>query len=170
MNDKRSTVIFWVRMVFWLLIGCVTPILVFAIKFGLFTVEPTVDSMGNPLETTHVALNGWGIIACLVIGKYITYIIKEISDAHKGYTFAKQCWQSVTHTIPIVIAYVLCYFLSGVISQLMFCLAVLAVCKLVSYPINPLPKWKFEKKGVEDYTELTDVLTNFIKNVTKGGS
>lgn len=170
MNDKRSTVVFWVRLVLWLLVGCVAPIVVFALKFGLFTVEPTVDSMGNALETTHTSLNGWGIIACLLLGKYLIYIVKEISDAHKGYSFAKQCWQGVLHTIPIAMAYVVCYFLSGVISQLMFCLAILTICKLVSYPINPLPKWKYDQKGVEDYTELTEVLTNFVKNVMKGGS
>lgn len=169
MNDKRSKAIFWTRLAVWILIGCVVPIVVFAIKFGLFTVEPSADSMGNPIETTNISISGWGIIACLIVGKYLTYIVKEIADAYSGYSFAKQCWQGVVHTLPLAIAYAICYFLSGVVSQIMFCLAILTICKLISYPINPLPKWKYEKKGIEDYTELTEVLTNFVKNVVKGG-
>lgn len=169
MNSKKEKAIFWTRLIVWLLIGCVTPIVVFAAKFGLFVSEPVVDSMGNAVETANISISGWGIIACLIVGRYLVYIVKEIADAYSGYSFAKQCWQGVVHTIPVVIAYAVCYFLSGVISQLMFCLAILSICKLIAYPINPLPKWKYEKKGIEDYTELTEVLTNFVKNVVKGG-
>lgn len=169
MDDKRSKIIFWARLIVWLLIGCVTPVVVFAVKFGLFTETETVDAMGNLLEDTNVSLNGWGIIACILIGKYLIDIVKEVADAHAGYSFVKQCWQGVLHTLPIAIAYAACYFLAGAISQIMFCLAVLIICKLVSYPINPLPKWKYDKKGIEDYSELTDALTKIVKNIVKGG-
>jgi hypothetical protein len=51
----------------------------------------------------------------------------------------------------------------------MFCLITIIICKLISTPLNPLPKWKYEKLGKEDYASITEALTNFVKEHTKRG-
>lgn len=166
--SQHPRAVFWTRMAGWFGIGCVTPITIFAIKFGLFKVTPTVDALGNPTSDTSVSLNGWGIVACLLLGSYLANVLKEVAEAHAGYSLAKQCFKGIAGTIPLIIAYVVCYFLSGVMAQTMYCLACLIVCRLIAVPLNPLPKWKYEKKGVEDYTDALKYLTDIVK-IKKGG-
>lgn len=165
---KHPRAVFWTRMAGWFGVGCVTPICVFAAKFGLFKTTPTYDALGNTVSDVNVSLNGWGIIACILIGSYLVNIIQEVADAHTGYSLVKQCYMGVAKTIPLIIAYVVCYFLSGVMAQTMYCLAWLIICKLAATPLNPLPKWKYEKKGVEDYSDALKVLTGLVKTLKKG--
>lgn len=168
---SHPRLVFWIRLISWILVGCVIPIVIFAVKFGLFTVtEPAVDPLGNPIDRPNIALNGWGIIACVLLGSYLTNVVKEIADASTGYSFAKQIWKGLSDTIPLIVLFVICYFLSGVVQQVMFCLATIIICKLVATPINPLPKWKWEKRGVEDYSQLSEVLTKLVQTATKGGN
>lgn len=166
--SKHPKTVFWLRMVGWFGVGCLTPITVFAVKFGLFKVTPTVDSLGNTVSDTSISLSGWGIVACLLLGSYIANIVKEVADAYTGYSLAKQCYKGIAKTIPLVMAYLICYFLSGVMTEVMYCLAWLIICRLVAIPLNPLPKWKYEKKGIEDYDDALKYLTNIVK-LKKGG-
>lgn len=166
----KSRLIFWGRMTGWLGVGVVTPIATFAAKFGLFTEnKPIVDALGNTIEQPNIALNGWGIICCLLIGSYVTQILKEVVNANKGYSLTKQCYDGFVKLIPWVMAYGICYFLNGVLSQIMFCLAILIACRAAAVPLNPLPKWRYEKTGTEDYSDLLSGLTEYVKNLKKRG-
>ena len=168
--SKHPRVTFWSRMVGWFGIGCVTPIAVFATKFGLFKAEPVTDALGNIVSSPAVQLNGWGAVACVLLGSYLINIIQEVADACTGYSLTKQCYIGISKTIPLIIAYAVCYFLNGVMAQAMYCLAWLIVCRLAAVPINPLPKWKYEKKGVEDYADALKYFTGFVKTLKKGDS
>lgn len=166
--SKHPRAVFWARMLGWFGIGCATPIAVFAAKFGLFKATPTTDALGNVISDVNVSLNGWGIVACLILGSYLTNILREVADANEGYSLTKQCYDGIAKTMPLIILYVVCYFLSGVLSQAMYCLAWVIVCRLVSTPLNPLPKWKYEKKGVEDYNDALSYLTTLVKRRKDG--
>lgn len=171
-ESKKNKLIFITRLISWLLIGCVVPIIVFSIKFGLFN-ETTVlkDELGNVITETDISLNGWGIVSCVLVGSFITTIIKEVSSAYVGYSLTKQCLKGLLSTVPLCVAFAVCYFLNGIVEELMFCIVVIVICKIVSTPLNPLPKWKFEKKGIEDYSTVTELLTNYVKTHTnRGGS
>ena len=168
LTKKRA--IFWTRFVSWLGVGCVTPIAVFATKFGLFKASvPMTDSLGNPIQNVNITLNGWGIISCLIVGSYLANILKEIANAHTGYSLTKQVYTGFSNLMPLVVAWSVCYFLKGVLDEAMFCLMVLIMCRAASVPINPLPKWRFEKQGIEDYSDFTESLTKFVKSFKKGG-
>lgn len=164
----RGLVIFWARMVGWIIASCVIPIITFSVKFGLFTknVEQT-DSLGNVVESSSVSLNGWGIISCLVIGFTISKVIKEVIAAYPKYCLAKQCLSGFVKTVlPLAIGFFMCVFLDGVIHHVMFCLGVLAVCQAIAIPLNPLPKWRYEKTGVEEYNTIVSYVTNVLQNRT----
>lgn len=167
--SKHPKAVFWIRMVGWFGIGCVTPIAVFAAKFGLFKTAPNVDALGNQISGPSVSLNGWGIIACVLLGSYIASAVQEVADAHTGYSLAKQCYTGVAKTVPLIIVYLVCYFLNGVMSQVIYCLSWLIICRLISIPLNPLPKWKYEKKGVEDYSDALKYFTAIVKHKKGGG-
>lgn len=169
-SKTKSRIVFWSRMTGWLGVGVAAPVTAFATKFGLFTSqEPVVDALGNTVQHGSIALNGWGIVCCLLVGSYVIQILKEIVAANQGYSMTKQMYDGAVKLIPYIIAYGICFFLNGVIGQIMYCLAVLIVCKLVAIPLNPLPKWRYEKSGVEDYRDLLDGLTEIFKNLRKKG-
>lgn len=166
----KNRLIFWMRMLSWLAVGCGTPIGVFAYKFGLFTkTTVTYDELGNVVSQTSTSLNGWGLVSVLLIGSFITTILKDLVDSCSGYSLTKQCYVGICKTMPLIIAFATMYFLNGVISQVMYCLGILIVCRLISIPLNPMPKWKYEKQGAEDYNTLTESLTKFVKSHLKRG-
>lgn len=156
-------------MIGWLGLNIAVPTSVFAIKFGLFNVERTTyDSLGNAVIKESVSLNGWGIVSCLLVGWTLIQILKEVSAAYTGYSLVKQTVQGITHQIiPLVMIYCICYFLNGVLTQVMFCIAILIVCKLGAIPLNPLPKWRYEKNGIEDYRDILSQAVQFIKRKEK---
>lgn len=169
-ETTKNRITFVTRLVSWLGIGCGIPIGVFAYKFGLFK-ETTVltDELGNVITETSLSLNGWGIVSCLLVGTFLSSIFKEVYESCEGYSLMKQCYKGICSTIPLIVAFAICYFLKGVIDQIMFCLITIIICKLISTPLNPLPKWKYEKLGKEDYSSITEALTNFVKEHTKRG-
>lgn len=165
-SSRKGLLVFWLRMLGWLATGLGAPIATFAIKFGLFTksgYELTVDEMGNVTSST-IALNGWGIVSCILIGFTAISILKEVIDAYSNkYSLAKQCFTGLKNKIiPITIAVVILYFLKGVIDQIIFCLVVIGISEIAAIPLNPLPEWRNRKQGEEDYSDL---LTGFVKLV-----
>ena len=174
-SHRKQLAVFWTRMFGWLLTGCGAPIATFAVKFGLFSntsYEIKYDELGNVVEASTTALNGWGIVSCILIGYTIIQILREVSKTFTGYSLTKQCIEGVLHKIlPLVILFAVCYYLNGVIQQMMFCLAVIILTQLAAIPLNPLPKWRYEKQGVEDYTDLLTSAAKILKTaVKKGGS
>ena len=166
----KSRILFWTRLISWLSIGCGIPIGVFAHKFGLFTKHVVeYDELGNIVSQPDISLNGWGIISILLIGSFISTIVKEIADSYTGYSLVKQCYIGFCKTMPFIIAFAILYFLKNIIEQTMFCLGIIVVCRLVSIPLNPLPKWRCEKQGVEDYSTLSENLTKIVKTCMKRG-
>ena len=169
---KHDLLIFWLRMVGWLATGVGAPITVFAIKFGLFNeygYAITTDDLGN-VTGMHVALNGWGIVSVILITWALSQIISEIIDAYTNkYSFTKQVLMGIKDKIiPLVIAIGVCVFLKGCIDQVIFCLVTIGISQLAAIALNPLPKWKYEKKGVEDYHDLLSGLTQLLKERKKG--
>lgn len=172
MNLKNLSprAVFWTRMVAWLSVGCAIPVSTFAIKFGLFsTAEPAVDSLGNAMPVTYTGLSGWGIVSILLVGSYLSNIVKEIAESRPGYSLTKQCYKGLAKLIPWIIVYAICFFLRSTLDQVMYCLLVLIICKAISIPINPMPKWKYEKLGEENYSDLLETFTGFVKSFKKGG-
>lgn len=165
---RKDLLIFWFRMIGWLAAGVAAPITTFAIKFGLFSeygYKVTTDELGN-VTGMNIALNGWGIISVILIVFAFCTIIDEVIEAYsKKYSMAKQCLVGLKKRImPIVIAIGICYFLRNCLDQLIFCLWVLGVSQIVAIPLNPLPKWKAEKKGEENYNDLISSAVSLIKD------
>lgn len=168
-KKTHKRLVFWARMSGWLGLNVGIPVGVFAYKFGLFNIERTTyDSLGNPILKESISLNGWGIVSCLIVGWTLVQVLKEISEAYTGYSLVKQTVQGITQqVVPLVILYGVCYFLNGVLTQVMFCLAVLIACKIGAIPLNPLPEWRYEKNGVEDYRDALSQITQFLKRKEK---
>lgn len=167
-NIKLSqTALFWVRMLCWIAASCIVPVSVFAVKFGLFSEKqyaPVYDELGNVVNATPPALNGWGIVSCFIVGFTLVSILKEVIKAYTGYSLIKQFLTGIVQSIiPLVIGFAVCYFLDGVLDNVKYCLLVLIITKLVAIPLNPLPKWRYEKNGVENYNDFLSTIASYIK-------
>jgi hypothetical protein len=171
-EGKKDLTVFWLRMLGYVMAGVVAPISAFALKFGIFDVTSygvTTDDLGN-VTHVHIALNGWGIVSCILVGFFAISVLKEIVEAHSGYSLTKQCLTGVVKKIvPLAIGVAICYFLKGVIEQVTFCLTVLAISQIAAIPLNPLPKWKYEKRGEEDYSALAESLVKAISRRSRKG-
>lgn len=170
-SARKELLIFWLRMVGWLAAGVAAPISVFSIKFGLFSkfgYEVTTDELGN-VSQMKIALNGWGIVSCVLVGFAILSIVNTIIEAYsKKYSFTKQILIGVRNRIiPIAIAIAICYFLKGCIDQILFCLTTIGICQIAAIPLNPMPKWKAKKTGEEDYSDIITGLRKFLKKQNK---
>jgi hypothetical protein len=164
---RKDLLIFWLRMVGWLITGVAVPITVFSINFGLFTeygYQITTDELGN-VTSMNIALNGWGIISAVLIGFTAISICNEVIDAYSSkYSLTKQILVGITSKlIPLLIGIVVCVFLKGCLDQIIFCLSTIAISQLAAIPLNPLPKWKAEKKDEEDYSDLITGLRKLLK-------
>jgi len=170
-SARKRLLIFWSRMLGWLATGVGAPITVFSIKFGLFTkygYQITTDELGN-VTGSYIALNGWGIISCILVGAAAISIINEIIDAYSHkYSFAKQCFVGLRNRIlPLAIAIAICFWLKGVMEQIIFCLIVIGISQLAAIPLNPMPEWKARVKGEEDYSDILTGLRTFLKKYAK---
>lgn len=168
LSKPAKLTIFWSRMAGWLATSCAAPIAVFANKFGLLSEDqykPVYDELGNLISETPPALNGWGILSCILVGFTLMSIIKEITNAYTGYSLTKQVLTGIVHSVmPLIIAFCICYFLEGVLYHVKYCLIVLIISKTVSIPLNPLPAWRYEKSGVEDYNDAIKTIAAYFKN------
>lgn len=166
-STKKKLLIFWLRMLGWLGAGVVAPITTFSIKFGLFTeygYNITTDELGN-VTGMHIALNGWGIVSVLLIALALFEIINEVIDAQgAGYTYPKQLLQGFkSRILPLAIALGVCWYLKDVLDQMVFCLIIVGISQTAAIALNPLPKWKYEKLGKEDYSDIITGLARIIK-------
>ena len=157
-EGKNSLLIFWLRMAGYVLAGVGAPVTTFAIKFGLFDTygyETMTDELGNVVGT-RVALNGWGIVSVVLAGFFFIGMFKEIVDGYTGYSLVKQTLMGIYKRIlPLVIIIFVCYFLKGVLDQIMFCLITIGISQIVAIPLDPLPKWSAER-GTENYDTLIE--------------
>ena len=166
--EAKRILIFWTRMLGWITFSCILPITTFAVRFGLFEKETIrTDSLGNVIESQSTSLNGWGIVACVVVGLTISSIVKNVIAAYPGYSLTKQWLHGFRKIVlPLLIGFFVCLFIHNVIQHLMFCLGTLAVCQFIAIPLNPLPKWSYEKAGVENYNSVLTYLTDTVKKKT----
>ena len=170
-GKRKQLAIFWSRMLGWVATGCVAPIGVFAAKFGLFKASHYVehyDEMGN-LVRTSIALNGWGIVSCFLIGWTLIQILNEVLHSfNEGYSFTKQIITGIKNRIiPLAVAFFICIWLNGVIGEIMFCLGTIIVSQIIAIPLNPMPEWRARKKQAEDYSDVYTMVYKIFKDKFK---
>lgn len=170
-EGRVKLLVFWLRMAGYILAGVGAPITVFSIKFGLFDTygyETVTDELGN-VTGVNVALNGWGIISIVLAGVFFINLLKEVIDGYSEYSMTKQVLTGVYQTLlPIAIAIGVCYFLKGVLEQVLFCLITIGICEIVAIPLNPLPKWSAER-GEQNFDGLVRRAITLVKKHWKKG-
>ena len=146
---KMSKKEFWIRFSLWVLFAIVAPIGFLAWRYGLFTLR----------EGAKTSLNGWGILAVIILGIFFIYMIKEAKKGMPEGSLLVQCIDGYGLLIPMVLLILLLDGIKESINYFEEVLIVLVICEGIAVPINPMRKWaaqnKIERSG------------NFLKSILK---
>jgi cation transport ATPase len=130
-SHKMSRKEFWIRFSLWISFAVIAPIGFLAWRYGLFTSS----------EGAKTSLNGWGILAVIILGIFFIYMIKEAKKGMPEGSMLVQCLDGYGILIPLVLLILLLDGIKDSIAYFEEVLIVLVVCEGIAVPINPMRKW-----------------------------
>lgn len=159
--EGHPKTVFWIRFVLWTLCACVLPFLFIVWRFELFR------------TVSKFQIGGWGIIAVFIVGIFAIVLVKYIRLAlNSKYTMTGQILNGICKVIlPLVILLAILICVRDSVETTIKVLGVVTFLELVAIPLNPLPKWVYEKqKDVKDSEKKETVdylLDSFFKRKQK---
>ena len=123
---------FVIRLILFILIGLIIPLLFLAFRFELFN------------EVTKVSVSMWGLIAIVTV---VVFLLKLFGGLRKGLKpgLAKQIIDTICNvTIPTVLFAVAFDWMSNFSKEFVQFLIVLTICETAAGIIDPMPVWAFE--------------------------
>lgn len=147
-NRKKEIKIFVIRIVLFVLFGCVLPFIFIAWRYDIFRVEKEVSA--------KVSLTGWGFIAIVIAFFFFRYIYKTLKSI-MPYSYAYQIINGVLKVIlPLVLVYIVASGIAKSIELFKQALAITMICEIVAIFVNPFPKYLHDK-GVEKTEDIMDL-------------
>lgn len=124
------------KLIAWLLVAVVAPFAIIAWKYDLFG--------GGKSKFT-----GWALIALVILGilafVLIGYVLKLIK-----WSMWKQVLGGIRNIIlPLVLLYFGCNLIAENIVTLRTTILMITICEMIAIPINPFPKWIYERNKQE---------------------
>ena len=158
--ETHPKTIFWIRFVFWTLFACMLPFLFIVFRFNLFH---TISKM---------KFGGWGIIAIIIVAFFTIAILKYIKVAlNSKYSMTAQLLNGFCKVIiPLLTFFLIVQAMHSDIDLLLQVMGVVIICEAIAIPINPLPKWAYEKQKdvrAEERKEAFDYLIDSFFNRKK---
>lgn len=155
--NQHRHFLFWTRFVLWCIFACVLPFLFIAYRFDLFK------------TVSKISVSGWGIFALIIIFIFAFALMKYIKIGFKGkFSFSVQCLGGFFKIIvPLLCMYL---FINSVKENINYFLQVLGcviICETIAIPINPMPKWAYEKQKEVRAEDRKDTLEYIFSSVTE---
>lgn len=123
---------FWIRLVAFAIFACILPFVFIAWRYSIFK------------KVTSISLNGWGLIAILIVILFVRYVAKVI-EKQKRWSWSKQIFLGILKVIvPLVCLYVGLSAMKSNIDLFLQALIVVIGCEAVAIVVNPLPQWAME--------------------------
>lgn len=148
---SKQKAIFITRLITYFIFSLALPIAYLIWKFQLFR------------RVSKVSIGGWGLVLIIFLA---VYFWKLISAARKGLKFGmtRQVLNGLCGiTLPLAISYLVLWWLSGNIQELIDFLLVLTICETVAIPINPIPKWQFDNNKEVTEMSIMSIVEKFKK-------
>lgn len=131
MNKKK--IIFIIRALLWFYFSLFLPICAITKNYDL--VKP------NPFKYT-----GWAIICSIFLVISISAIFGYIIQSLR-YSIYIQIFSGIKKIlIPIIVMLLICTIIDKNIDKIMNILKICLISEAVAIPINPFPKWVYERK------------------------
>lgn len=127
---------FWIRLVTWTLCACVLPFIFISWRFELFK------------SVSKLQVGGWGIIAIAIVGIFVLAVLKYVKLALSAkYSFTAQIINGVCKVIiPLLLLFAIIWCVRDSTTAMLKVLGIVIFLEFIAIPINPLPKWAYEKQ------------------------
>lgn len=141
-NEKKK---FIAKAVAWSMFSCVLPVCFIGWRYDLF------NKVGS------LQLSGWGMFAIVIIFVFLHTLVKYIKSGFSGWSMTKQIINGVLKVlIPIGALLALCVGIRANLDYFIQALSCVLLCEAIAIPMNPFPKWVWEKsqgkiEGLIDY-------------------
>lgn len=150
--EEHPKATFWTRFVAWAILACVLPFSFIAYRFQLFK------------AVSKVQISGWGIFAVLIVAVFAISVFRYIKLALKTkYSLAIQCINGLCKIIiPLLVLYVVIYSIRSNLDLFLQALGCVILCEAAAIPVNPMPKWVYEKQKDVRAEDRKDTIDYFI--------
>lgn len=146
-EQKRN---FIIRIILWALFSCVIPVAFIGWRYNLFS------------KVSSVSLSGWGLIAVVIIFAFLIVVVKYVKAGFVEWTMTKQVINGVMKVlVPLGTILAICISIRSNIDMFIQAMSCTLVCEAVAIPINPFPKWVYEKSKGRFENTIDFIVTKF---------
>lgn len=155
---EHPRAVFWIRVALWSIFACILPFAFIAWRFELF----------YPVSKVHIG--GWGILAIVIVAVFIFSVVRYVRIAEgEKYSFAVQCLNGFCKVIlPLLTLLVVLYSIRNNLNLFIQALGAVIICEAAAIPLNPLPKWAYDKQKDIKEGEIKSTIDYFIDKFFKG--
>lgn len=151
-NEKTN---FVVRIILWALFSCVIPVVFIGWRYNLFS------------KVGGLQLSGWGLIAIVIIFVFLYVVVKYIRAGFIEWSMTKQIINGICRVvIPLGALLLICISLKNNLDIFIQALSCVLVSEIIAIPLNPFPKWVWEKSQGR-FENTIDFIANRFYDVKK---
>lgn len=126
--------IFIARIIAWILLSCVTPVVFIGWRYKLF------DKAGS------LQLSGWGLIAIIIICVFLYTMVKYIRAGFTEWSMIRQIVDGIVKVIlPLAALLAVVIGIRNSLETFIQALSCVLICEVISVPLNPFPEWVWKK-------------------------
>ena len=146
-EKKRN---FIIRIALWTLFSCVIPVVFIGWRYSLFS------------KVSSVSLSGWGLIAVVIIFAFLIVVVKYVKAGFVEWTMTKQVINGIMKVVvPLGTILAICISIRSNIDMFIQALSCTLLCEVIAIPINPFPKWVYEKSKGRFESTIDFIATKF---------
>ena len=140
--------VFAARLAAWFAFACAAPVGFIAWRYDLFA------------TVSKVNFGGWGLVAIAIIAAFALSVVKYVKQGLKGWSMTKQVLSGIAKVlVPLLALYFALAAIRDSLDAFLQALGVTIASEAVAIPLNPLPKWAYEKSRGET-EDAIDVILN----------
>lgn len=133
-EESNSKKVFAARVFAWALFSCAAPVCFIGWRYDLFK------------EAGSLQLSGWGLFGVVIIVAFLYTVIKYIQAGFSEWSMTKQIINGVLKILlPIAAVLAVCIGIRSQLDYFIQSLCCVLICEAAAIPINPFPKWVYEK-------------------------
>ena len=132
--DKKEKRIFILRVIGWLTLSCILPVVFIGWRFKLFE--------GN----NSLQLSGWGLIAVIIIAVFLYTLVRYIRAGFTEWSMLKQIVNGIVRILlPLAAILAIVVSIRNSVETFIQALSCVLICEVISIPLNPFPEWIWKK-------------------------
>ena len=146
-EQKRN---FIIRACLWTLFSCVIPVIFIGWRYSLFS------------KVSSISLSGWGLIAVVIVFAFVIVVVKYIKAGFVEWNMLKQIINGIIKVVlPLGTMLAVCVSIRSNIDMFIQALSCTLLCEVIAIPINPFPKWVYEKSKGRFESTVDFIATKF---------